>query len=125
MIALGILAGSFISMGAIFSSTVTAGATGHLPYGVIRLLGGLAFSLGLILVVVAGAELFTGNNLIIMAWAHGRVTTFQVMRNWLLVYIGNFFGAIGTAVLIYFSAQYNFGNGAVGINALNTAAAKC
>ena len=125
MIALGVLAGGFISMGAVFSTTVTAGATGQFSYGVTRLLGGLVFSLGLILVVVAGAELFTGNNLIIMAWANGRVTTFQVFRNWLLVYVGNFAGAVSTAVLMYISSQYYFGKGAVGINILNTAAAKC
>ncbi|HIJ56227.1 MAG TPA: formate transporter FocA [Deltaproteobacteria bacterium] len=125
MLALGVLAGGFISMGAVFSTTVTAGATGQLPYGVTRLLGGLVFSLGLILVVVAGAELFTGNNLIIMAWANGRVTIFQVLRNWLLVYVGNFAGAVSTAVLMYISSQYCFGKGAVGINILNTAAAKC
>ena len=125
MIALGVLAGGFISMGAVFSTTVTAGATGQLSYGVTRLLGGLVFSLGLILVVVAGAELFTGNNLIIMAWANGRVTIFQVLRNWLLVYVGNFAGAVSTAVLMYISSQYYFGKGAVGINILNTAAAKC
>lgn len=125
MIALGILAGGFISMGAIFATTVTAGATGHLSYGVTRLLGGLAFSLGLILVVVAGAELFTGNNLIIMAWANGKVTTWQVVRNWLLAYSGNFVGAVFTAVLMYISSQFYFGKAAVGLNILNTAAAKC
>jgi formate transporter FocA len=125
MTALGVLAGGFISMGAIFSTTVTAGAASHIPFGVTRLLGGLVFSLGLILVVVAGAELFTGNNLIIMAWANGKVTTLQVLRNWLLVYIGNFIGAIFTAILIFFSSQYYFGKGLVGINILNTAASKC
>ena len=66
---------------AIFATTVTAGAS-DVPFGVLRLLGGLAFSLGLILVVVAGAELFTGNNLIVMAWASGRVKTMRVARNW-------------------------------------------
>ena len=116
MLALGVLAGGFISMGAVFSTTVTAGATGHLSYGVARLLGGIAFSLGLILVVVAGAELFTGNNLIVMAWANGKVTTFQVLRNWLLVYVGNFAGAISTAILMYICSQYSFGKGTVGIN---------
>jgi formate/nitrite transporter FocA (FNT family) len=68
-IALGVLAGAFIAMGAVFATTVTAGAAGQLPYGVTRLLGGLVFCLGLVLVVVASAELFTGNNLIVMAWA--------------------------------------------------------
>jgi formate/nitrite transporter len=75
--------------------------------------------------VVAGAELFTGNNLIVMAWANGKVTTFQVLRNWLLVYVGNFAGAISTAILMYICSQYSFGKGTVGINILNTAVAKC
>ena len=80
-LALSVLAGAFIALGAIFATTVTAGAS-DVPFGVLRLLGGLAFSLGLILVVVAGAELFTGNNLIVMAWASGRVKTMRVARNW-------------------------------------------
>ena len=94
--ALAVLAGAFIAMGAIFATTVTAGGA-SLPYGVSRLLGGLAFSLGLILVVVAGAELFTGNNLIVMAWASRKVSTAQLLRNWAIVYVGNFAGAIATA----------------------------
>ena len=69
-------------------------------FGPARVLGGLAFSLGLILVVVAGAELFTGNNLVAMAWASRQITTRQVARNWVLVYIGNFFGSVGTALLV-------------------------
>ena len=73
MFALAVLAGAFIGMGAVFATTVTAG--GNLPYGTSRLLGGLVFCLGLILVVVAGAELFTGNNLIVMAWASGKVSS--------------------------------------------------
>jgi formate/nitrite transporter FocA (FNT family) len=82
MLALGILAGAFIALGALFSTTVTASP---LPYGVNRLLGGLAFCLGLILVIVAGAELFTGNNLIVMAWANRKVTTAQLLRSWVIV----------------------------------------
>jgi formate/nitrite transporter FocA (FNT family) len=78
------------------------------------LLGGLAFSLGLILVVVAGAELFTGNNLIVMAWASRKVSTARLLRNWTLVYAGNFAGAIATAGILFVSKQYTFGNGAVG-----------
>ena len=93
---LSVLAGAFIAVGAIFATTVTAGGSA-LPYGVSRLLGGLAFSLGLILVVVAGAELFTGNNLIVMAWASRKVSTARLLRNWTLVYAGNFAGAIATA----------------------------
>jgi formate transporter len=72
MFLLAILAGAFIALGAGFMTTAVAGTTGIVPYGVVRVLGGAVFSLGLILVVVGGAELFTGNNLIVMAWASGR-----------------------------------------------------
>jgi|SRR6266542_3202324 len=94
--ALAVLAGAFIALGAAFATTTTTGG-GAMPYGVARLLGGLTFSLGLILVIVAGAELFTGNNLIVMAWASRRVTTLRVARNWTIVYVGNFVGAVATA----------------------------
>ena len=110
---LAVLAGAFIALGADFATTVMAGSS-QLPFGVARLLGGLAFSLGLILVVVAGAELFTGNNLIVMAWASRRVTTRRLLGNWALVYAGNFVGAIGTVLLVYLGRQYEFGGGAVG-----------
>ncbi|MEW5988170.1 MAG: formate transporter FocA [Chloroflexota bacterium] len=124
MLALAILAGAFIAMGAIFSTTVTAGANGVLPYGVSRWLGGIVFSLGLILVVIAGAELFTGNNLIVMAWASRKVSTGRLLRNWIVVYLGNFIGSIATAYLMYLSGQFTFGSGAVGLNALTIANAK-
>ncbi len=121
--ALAVLAGAFIALGAIFATTVTAGGS-SLPYGVSRLLGGLAFSLGLILVVVAGAELFTGNNLIVMAWAGRKVSTARLLRNWVIVYAGNFAGAIATAGILFVGKQYTFGKGAVGEQALSIAAAK-
>jgi formate transporter len=123
MLSLAVLAGAFISMGAIFATTVTTGA-GDMPFGVGKLLGGLVFCLGLILVIGAGAELFTGNNLIIMAWAHRRVTTAKLLRNWTLVYIGNFIGSLLTVILMYLSKQYTFASGAIGLNALNTASHK-
>jgi formate transporter FocA len=124
MFALAVLAGAFIAMGAVFSTTVTTGAAGVLAYGVTRILGGLAFCLGLILVVVAGAELFTGNNLIVMAWAGRKVSTVKLLRNWVIVYLGNFVGSVVTAYGMFLSGQYMFGNGAVGLNALNIANAK-
>jgi len=120
---LAILAGAFIALGAAFSTTTLAGSTA-LPYGVARMLAGLAFSLGLILVVVGGAELFTGNSLIVMAWASGRIKTMALLRNWLIVYLGNFVGSIGTAVLIFLARQYMNGNGSVGEIALKTAVSK-
>ncbi len=121
--ALSILAGAFIAMGAAFATTTTTGGA-DLPYGVARLLGGLTFSLGLILVIVAGAELFTGNNLIVMAWASRKVSTVRLLRNWLIVYAGNFVGALATAALMYAAQQYEFGKGAVGVQAMSIAATK-
>ena len=120
---LAVLAGAFIALGAVFATTVMAGGS-ELPFGVARLLGGLAFSLGLILVVVAGAELFTGNNLVVMAWASRRVTTARLLENWALVYLGNFVGALGTVVLVHLGRQYEQGGGAVGATALQIAEAK-
>src|SRR5262249_45086206 len=114
VLVLSVLAGAFIAFGAIFATTVSAGAA-SLPYGIVRLLTGTAFSVGLILVVVAGAELFTGNNLIVMAWASGKVTTREVLQNWAIVFIGNCAGALLTAALMFFTTQYSFGGGAVGL----------
>src|SRR5687767_10845039 len=120
---LGVLAGAFIAMGAIFTTTILAG-TGALPYGIVRLLAGLVFCVGLVLVVVGGAELFTGNTLIVMAWASGRLTLARVLRNWTIVFAGNFAGAVATAAAVFVSRQYAFGAGAVGAAALNIAQAK-
>jgi formate transporter len=121
---LSVLAGAFIGLGAVFATTVVAGTGGNVPYGVVRLLAGTVFSLGLILVLVGGAELFTGNNLIVMAWASRRVSTGLLLRNWLVVYAGNFVGSVGTALLVYLGGQHLFGAGAVGAAALATANAK-
>lgn len=134
---LAVLAGAFISLGAVFATTVSAGSmpingadgtvafSAALPYGITRLLSGLVFCLGLILVIVGGAELFTGNNLIVMAWASGKVTMAALLRNWGLVYAGNFVGAISTAVLMLISRQYTFGGAAVGVTALKIGIVKC
>jgi formate transporter FocA len=135
LFALGVLAGIFIALGAIFATTVTAPTMSvdpataeplarYLPFGVSKLIGGFAFCLGLILVIVGGAELFTGNNLIIMAWANRKISTFSVLRNWGVVYAGNFIGAILTVIVTLLSGQYTFGQGAVGLNALNIAQGK-
>jgi formate transporter len=136
MFMLSVLAGAFISLGAIFATTVSAGgmaitASGGevafntgLPYGINRLLAGLVFCLGLILVVVGGAELFTGNNLIVMAWASGKVTGRALLYNWLIVYLGNFVGSIGTVILMFFTQQHTFGANSVGIAALRIGVAK-
>jgi len=121
--ALAVLAGGFIAMGSVFATNTAAGS-GDLPFGVAKLLTGLVFCLGLILVVVAGAELFTGNNLIVLAWASKKVSTKALLRNWGIVYLGNFVGSIGIAALVFLSGQYTFGGGAVGATALNIAVGK-
>jgi formate/nitrite transporter len=126
LIALAVLAGGFISLGALFYlivMTATAGEVAPL-FGPTRLLGGVAFSLGLILVVVGGAELFTGNNLIAMAWASGEITAKQVARNWGWVYAGNLIGALGTVVLVAGAGIQGLGDGAVGETAVRIARAK-
>jgi formate/nitrite transporter len=123
LFALAVLAGAFIGLGAMFATTTVA-ATSTLPYGVARLLFGLVFCLGLILVVVAGAELFTGNNLIVMAWANRKISTWALLRNWLIVYLGNFVGSLGTAILVFLARQYTAGSGSVGEAALKIAVGK-
>jgi formate transporter len=124
MFALAVLAGAFIALGAMFATTVVAGAADAIPFGVTRLLAGLVFCLGLILVVVAGAELFTGNNLIVMAWAGRKVSAARLLRNWTIVYFGNLVGALVTVALVFWGGQYEFGDGAVGSSALAIADAK-
>jgi formate transporter len=121
---LAVLAGAFIALGAMFATVAGAGAAGHLPFGVARVLAGLVFCLGLILVVVAGAELFTGNTLIVMAWADRRLTLRRLARNWTIVYLGNLVGALATVALVFASRQYEFGDGSVGLNALAIAQTK-
>jgi formate transporter len=122
---LAILAGAFIALGAIFATTASAGlAAAGWPYGFIRLISGVVFCLGLILVIVGGAELFTGNNLIVMAWANRKVSTKALLRNWIIVYLGNLAGSLGTAVLVFLSKQHYFGSGVIGTTALSIANSK-
>jgi formate/nitrite transporter len=122
MLMLGILAGAFIALGAQLATIVGTDAT--FGYGPSRLLVGVAFSLGLILVVIAGAELFTGNTLIVMAWLGRRVTTRQLLRNWGIVYLGNLIGALGTVLVVYYTRQWAFDGNNVGAGALSIANTK-
>jgi len=124
LVALAVLAGAFIGLGAMFATTVLAGADGVLPFGVSRLLSGVVFCLGLILVVLGGAELFTGNNLMVMAWAAGKVSPREMLRAWAIVYVGNFIGAVGTAGIVFLSGQYLCGKGSVAGVALTIATNK-
>ena len=116
------LAGAFIALGAVLFTVTITGATGGL--GPSRLLGGIAFSLGLVLVIVAGAELFTGNTLVVMAWASRKVSTTRLLRGWAIVYAGNFVGAVATVLLVYVSRHWELGNHEVGATALRIAVAK-
>jgi len=122
LIPLGVLAGAFIALGANFSTVVTAG--GGMAPGIARLLGGVVFALGLVLVVVSGAELFTGNTLIVMAYASRKVTATALLRNWGVVYVSNFVGAAATAALVVASGKLSAGDGSVGVRAMATADAK-
>jgi formate/nitrite transporter len=122
--ALSLMAGAFIAFGAVFATTVATGASGVLTYGVTKLLVGLVFCLGLVLVIVGGAELFTGNNLIVMAWAGGKVSTKSLLRNWGIVYVGNFIGSLVTVGLLFASKQYLSAGGGIGQTALSIANAK-
>jgi len=119
---LAVLAGAFIAFGAAFFTVVITDS--GLGYGPARMLGGVAFSTGLILVIIGGAELFTGNNLIVMAWADRKVTHTQLLRNWSIVYLGNFIGSIGTALLVGLSGLFFLDDGAVGRTAIGIADAK-
>jgi formate transporter len=120
---LGALAGAFIAFGAVFA-TVALSGSGGAPWGLTRVVAGLVFSTGLILVVVGGAELFTGNTLIVMAWASGRVGVRALLRNWALVYAGNLVGALSVAVLAYLGRVHEAGGGAFGAAALGVARTK-
>lgn len=119
---LGMLAGAFIGLGALMFTLVASDS--GLGFAASRLAGGVGFSLGLVLVTVAGAELFTGNNLLAMGWADGCVRTRQVLRNWLVVCIANFVGAAGLALLVWLSGHADMNGGAVGRTAVRIAMAK-
>jgi formate transporter len=119
---LGVIAGAFIGMGALYYTLVASDAT--LSFAVTRVLGGLVFSFGLILVVLAGAELFTGNNLLVMAWADGKISTFEVLRNWVVIYLANAVGAVGLAFLVYLADHGTMNGGAVAQTYVRIGAAK-
>ncbi len=123
LLVLGLLAGAFIAIGALFMTVAITGG-GDLPWGVARLLGGLVFSLGLILVIVGGAELFTGDSLMIVACASRRISVGALLRAWTIVYIGNLFGALATVTLVFLAGHYDLAGGEVGRTALTIAAGK-
>lgn len=122
MVALGVLAGGFIGLGAMFSTLVLCDA--ELGFAISRVLAGVVFSLGLILVVIAGAELFTGNNLLVMTYVAGRISLGKLLANLAVVYVANFIGAVGLAAVVALSGHDRLGDGAVGRTAVAIASAK-
>ena len=117
---LAIFAGAFIAIAFVFYITVTTGAQGA-PVGIIKLTGGLAFSLGLILVVVCGGELFTSTVLSTVAWAQGRFSTAKLLLCWGRVYLGNLVGASAMLALVITAQMYMNDGGEWGINAMKIA----
>lgn len=120
---LGVLAGAFIGLGALYFVLVASDPA--LGFAASRVLGGVCFSLGLLLVVVAGAELFTGNNLLAIAWADSQLSTGEVLYNWSVVCAANLVGAAGLAALVFLSGHASMNGGAIGRATLEIAAAKC
>ena len=123
MVMLGILAGAFIGLGGLYFTIVKSDAS--LGFATQQVLGGLTFSLGLILVIVAGAELFTGNNLLAMAWADKKITTAELLKNWVVVCLANFIGALGVATLVFLSGHPEMNQGLIAQTYANIATAKC
>jgi formate transporter len=121
---LAILAGMYIAFGALFASVISVGMPGVWPYGMMKLLQGLVFSMGLILVVVGGAELFTGNALMVMAWARRNITLVSLLKNWIIVYFGNFLGSLLVVLFVLLSKEYLVSGGKLGELMLSVANAK-
>jgi len=124
LIALGVLGGAFIAFGAIFANVALTGSQDVAPFGLARVVSGLVFAVGLSLVLLGGAQIFTGDVLMVMAWANRRLATLRLLRVWCLVWIGNFVGAVCTATLVFFAGHHRYGGSLVGLNALQTAMAK-
>ena len=121
---LGILAGSYIGFGGLLSTIVTFDMGSNFGIGFTKFMGGAAFSVGLMLVVIAGAELFTGNNLMVSSAMAGEITYGTMLKRWSLVYIANFIGSVLLALLFYFSGLWKTDGGAVGAKAISIAYGK-
>lgn len=124
LLPLSFLGGTYIAFGAVFASVVATGMPDVWPYGIIKLLQGLAFSMGLILVVIGGGELFTGNMLMVIALAQKKISRLRLIHNWLIVYIGNFIGSVAVVLMIILSKSYLASKGALGNLLVSTAIAK-
>ncbi|UCH49529.1 MAG: formate/nitrite transporter family protein [Betaproteobacteria bacterium] len=122
LLVLAVLAGAFMSLGALFFTLIITNS--NLGFGITRLLGGLGFCTGVALVVIGGAEVFTSNNLLAMAWASKLISTKQVLRNWLLVYLGNTIGCLGMVALVWWSDIGSLASGAVATTSIEIATEK-
>ena len=121
---LAMLGGAFVGLGAMFAMITITGAEGIMSYGHTRLLMGVTFSLGLLLVVIAGAQLFTSDCLMVMAWASGRLDTGRMLRVWTTVWAGNFVGSVALAAIIFLSGHYMAAQGEIGATAISLASYK-
>lgn len=121
---LGILAGVYIGFGAHLCTMVSHDLSQYLGYGFTKFIAGSVFTVGLMLVIIGGAELFTGNCLIFTAVATGDVQIKDMLKNWLIVYIANFVGAMLLVLIVYYSGLWKVNNYGAGLSALNTATAK-
>jgi formate/nitrite transporter len=124
VVILGMLAGAYIGFGGLLSSAVTFDMVPVSGIGLKKLISGATFSVGLMLVIVAGAELFTGNNLIILSVMSGKTSLKDLSKNWLVVYLSNFAGSILVAMLFYFSGLWKTGDNGLGVAAIKIAHAK-
>ena len=124
LVVLALLAGVYIAFGGLFSTVAQAGAEGAMPFGAAQVLAGVVFSLGLVLVLVGGAELFTGNTLLVVAWAEGRTGFAPILHALGIAYVMNFVGSVAIALLVFWAGAHTAGDGAVGAAALATAESK-
>jgi formate/nitrite transporter len=118
---LGILAGAYIGFGGLLSTTVTFDVAARWGIGFSKILGGAAFSVGLMLVVIAGAELFTGNNLMVSSVMMKEITFSTMLKRWGVVFLANFIGSMIIAFVFYFSGLWKTGDGALGVAAVKIA----
>ncbi len=121
---LGFLAGAYIAFGAQLATMVTHDMAAYLGIGFARLIGGAVFSVGLMLVVIAGAELFTGNNLIFISTLDGNTTVGGLLRNWVIVYLSNLIGSLFVVLLMYWTELWKTGNLGVAVAAVKIANVK-
>ncbi|MBN2334594.1 formate/nitrite transporter family protein [Candidatus Bathyarchaeota archaeon] len=124
MFLLSVLAGVYVGFGAQVATTASMDAAQYIGVGLSKVVTGTVFSVGLILVLVAGAELFTGNNLIFMSYWSRKITANELLKNWAVVYAGNFVGSVLLAWIIYNTGLYTMAGNALGLKALSIASGK-